>query len=681
MTSSLEILKKSYLQVHDKAYNYKAIRVNPSEWTENNVYLTGDISRHQGYFKYDLSPYSREIIDCLSPNDPTQMCAVMKCAQSGITQGVIIPGICYIISENPAPILFMAGDKELARNSVRTRLDPVIQNAGLQDLIRPNVIRKKNQRTGDTDHSKEFAGGQLIVEGAQNSDKLRQFSVKYIFADDWEAAPYSDKDEGAIRNLLEARATSYGNMAKIFYISTPAVKQTSNIEPVYLMGDQRKWNWECPHCKKYIPIEWRLKLDGNKFAGLKWKLNDSGELIEDSIHYECQLCGGKIFENQKYQLNLKGKWIPTAKPVRPYYRSYHINALTLLPGFTSWADLIYQWMEANPSSGIVDVEKLKSFLNIRLGQTWEESGESPRVNELMKNTCTYSPGIVSDITCEDDENGQIIMLTLAADLNGIMEQGNEDVRLDWEIVAHSATGATYSVDHGSIGTFKRERDKSKLEKSTDADREKWTYSHGVKNSVWPELEYLMNKEWDCESGNKKKILITCIDTGHFTNNANTFIKTYSGGGFIYGVKGITENDYRRIQKDTPVVKPSREQSKLYLLEVNLIKDELASLMKLRKGNDGYQPPGFMNFPQPENGKYTMSSFFIHYEGEVRVEEKRGEQVIGFQWKKKNNQSLNHFWDVRIYNLAARHIWVDLYRRSDPKNKYIQSWADFVEAIS
>lgn len=679
METAVEIMEKAYLGIHERIYNYKTVKQSPSVWTEEHVKLSSDVSRYQGPFRYSRSPYSREIIDCLDPTSPVETVAVMKCAQSGLTQGVIIPGICYIISENPGPILFMAGDKELGKNSIETRLDPIIESAGITHLIRPNVIRKRNQRTGDTSTGKEFAGGQLIMQGTKNADKMRQFSVKYIFADDWEAAPRDDKKEGSTQNLVEGRATSYGNTAKKFYISTPAVKQTSNIEPIYEKGDQRKWHWECPHCETYIPVEWRVERDDKTYGGIKYELDKSGHLIEESVHYECQLCRGRINYNQKHTLNQTGKWIPTAVPSRPQIRSYYLNALIIPPGFTSWVDLVYQWLDANPMNGVVDVGKLKTFLNIRLGQTWVEEGSTPRVNELMKNTCKYSPGIVPDITSVEQGNGPIIMLTLSCDLNGIMEDKNHDVRLDWELLAHARSGATYSVDHGSIGTFKRTRDKTELEKRTDGDREKWTYSHQHKNSVWPEFEKLMRKQWPTESGERTMgVLVTLVDTGFFTRLAFVFIESIKDM-FIFGIKGETSTDFRKLRKDTSPVKQSREHKFLYLLEVNQLKDELSEYIKLREGNDGYQPPGFMNFPQPEGGKYTMTSYFQHYEGERRVEEIKDGNVIGFKWEKKNNQSLNHYWDVRVYNLAAKYIFLDLFVKSE-KNLRSITWPEYVEYL-
>ena len=685
LTDGTAIWQEIYQEMHDDIYGYKITKPVPSKWVEETIYLTKDVSRFSGYFDYDISPYTKEVINRLDPADATRVIAVMKCAQSGFTQGVIIPGMLYIIAENPASMLFMAGDKELAKNSIRTRFDPVAQSSRLQHYIRPNVVRKKNQRTGDTDFSKEYAGGNLIVEGTQNADKMRQFSVKTVFADDWEAAPRADKKEGNVRKLIEGRQTSFGNLAKTYYISTPAIEQTSNIEPVFLLGDQRKWHWKCPHCKTRIPVEWRTPAlwsdKENEWGGIKWELDQNKRLIRDSVHYCCQACGGKIRESSKYDLNLKGKWKPTAKPYFDYYVSYEMNAIIIPPGFVTWVDLVQEWLEANPPGGKVDADKLKVFNNIRLGKTWRELGETPKVMQIMKNAGEYPIGVVPDKACDVDGNKEIIMLTLACDLNGVMNEVVEDVRLDWELLAHTLTGATYSVEHGSIGTFKRARDKTKREKERDSNRIKWTYTHGAVNSVWPEFDKLITKHWPTQSGGTMQVAITAIDTGFFTRLAKDFVDLYEfEDNIVVGIKGDTDLHYRRINKDTPRVRRSREANNLYLVEVNQIKDELAAFMKLRVGADGYQPENFMNFPQSSGGLYALKGYFEHYEGEKRTEVVEKEQVVGFHWVKKHSQSLNHFWDVRVYNEACKDIYLDMVKRSDPKLKNI-TWGEFCHMIA
>src|SRR5690606_3208885 len=157
------------------------------------------------------------------------------------------------------------------------------------------------------------------------------------------------------------------------------------------------------------------------------------------------------------------------------------------------------------------------------GLPFEEKGEAIKIMKLMENSREYSVGLVPDLMSEADGNGEIVLITLAADLGGIMNDETEDVRIDWEIVAHAANGATYSINHGSCGTFKRIRTKSKAEEELDYQRVKWTYMHGMKYSVWPLLEEVIKQELPSQSGQSYFIKLSLIDTGHFTKQAYQFI--------------------------------------------------------------------------------------------------------------------------------------------------------------
>lgn len=669
-------------QFNQKLYNFKTVKDLPSDWVEKNIILPKEVSRFNGKMSYDLSPYAREIIDCLHPANPTRMVSVMKSAQSGITQGVIVPGMAYIISENPDNFLFTAGDKDLAKKTIRERFDNIMQASGLKHLIRPNTIRAKGQRSGDTDLSKEFAGGSAIIEGTNNAGKFRFFSVKTVFMDDFDAAPKSDKTEGSIRKIVDGRQTSYGNLAKTFYISTPTVTQTSNINDVYLQGDQRKWHWLCPSCGKWMVTDFQIKTGSGKYAGIVWELDEDKNLIEDSVKYCCPHCSHKINQKEKYDLNLKGKWIPTAKPVDKYYRSYYMNSLIIPPGFIGWVDLVKEFLEANPPNGRPNIDLLKVFNNVRLGLPFEEKGEAPKIMQLMKNTREYQVGAVPDVTSQADGNGDIVLITLAADLGGIMkpDEGIEDVRIDWEILAYAENGVSYSVNQGAIGTFKRKHTKSQKDIDSDARRVKYTYMHGHQNSVWQYLEEIIKGDLKGESGEDYMISLSIIDTGHFTRYANQFISMFDNNNPVYGIKGKAESNFRKLEKDTPAIKKSRESHKLYIAEVEQLKDELASYMKLRQSDDGSQPEGFMNFPEPSGGKYTMKNYFKHFESEQRKEVIENGEVIGFKWDKKSSLIENHFWDVRIYNLAARYIYIDMIKKSDPSKYRNLTWADYVSLI-
>lgn len=682
-----ELVTKNVRKIQSKIYDFSMKTLPPSEWSERNLILSSE-SKFSGMFSYNRSPYTKEVVDNMRPNSGVEITAVMKCSQSGYTQSVVIPCMVYHVAESPTNVMFLSSSDKMVQNTIRGRFDTVMESSGLSSLLKTSSVKKANQRTGDTDFKKEYTGGTMI-NATYNASNLRFHSVEVVVADEYDDAPKTDKKEGSIFDLIKARTKSYADTRRLAFISSPTTKGISNIEHVYNMGDKRQWNWECPHCNTYIPILWRIEKEDGTFAGIKWELDDSDKLIEDSVHYECQNCGGKIQYKSKYTLNLTGKWIPTAVPEHPSYRSYLFNALCNPPGFESWIDLVRQWMKACPKNEPIDIDALKVFTNTQLGELWEDRGTTPRAIGLMNNVGQYEVGRVPDKTCELEGNGKIALISLSADLGGIMDMVNgiEDVRLDWEILAHTSNGQTYSINHGSIGTFKRSRWRDKKDKANESNREQFTFNHGLPNSVWNEFKEIMytplqgesikKENGEIEEGMYYDIEITLVDTGHFTKLANNFITSIKDRK-IFGVKGKGDEVFK-VDKNTSLIKHSQEnKSLLYILEVEMFKEKLAANMNLVCGTDGTQPSGYMNFPQPSEGKYNLKNYFSHFESEHRVPVLKNGQEIGYKWKKKRED--NHFWDCRVYGLASCEIYIADLKRENPKNRDL-TWNLFCDMIN
>ena len=662
-----ELFKQNIRRIQDKIYDFDMRTKVISEWSEENIYLTSE-SKFAGLLSFKRSPYAVEVVNNMMPNSGIELTGIMKCSQSGFTQCLAIPCMVYHAAESPTNQMFVTSSETLIRNTIRGRFDTVMEGKTLKGIIKSTSTKKANQRTGDTDFKKEYTGGSLI-NITYKPTNLRFHSVEVVVCDEYDDAPKIDKKEGSIFDLVMARTKSYADTRRLAFLSSPTTKGISNIEGVYNMGDKRKWNWECPHCKTYIPILWRIDREDGTFGGIKWELDENDELIEKSVHYECQSCRGRIDYKMKYPLNLTGKWVPTAVPKKPTYRSYSFNALCNPPGFESWVDLVRYWIEACPKGQPVNIEKLKVFTNTQLGELWEDRGTTPRMTALMGNVRNYDVGVIPDKTCAEDGNGKIALITLVCDLGGVMDLVNniEDVRLDWEIVAHSTNGQTYSIDHGSIGTFKRSKQTSKKERDKDSDRERWTFKEGVPNSVWPIFKEQIYRSLINESGEYCDIDLTIVDTGHFTKLSYNFIQSITDRN-IYGVKGKgIEESFTKIGGNTSLIKHSNEnKGLLYILDVNTLKDNLSSNMALTEGTDGTQPRGFMNFPQPSDGKYNKNNFFDHYESEHRVPDLKNGVEVGFVWKKKREN--NHFWDVAVYTLASREIFIADWKLYHPKDR-------------
>lgn len=687
-----EAWKGTLRDINSDIFKHSMVKPLPSVWVEANIILPSNTSKMSGPFSYDWTPYWREPVNHLHETSPVRYVSILKSVQCGCTASVVIPGLLYLIAVDPTNMAFTAGDLQLAKKTIEERLDTILRESHLDDLIRPHAVKKGNQRTGDTAASKEFAGGTLTIGGTGSATFFRYWSAQIGFIDDFETAPRDIQGEGGVRSLMDGRQNSYGSSAKTYFISTPNITGTSNINDQYLLGTQKKWNWPCWNCGAFMRMDWSMKLEDGSFAGMIWRLDTKNHLIKESVAFRCPHCGEVTQEKEKYDLNKHGIWISTVtEPVEELHESYSMNAIIQPPGFTGWVALVQKWLAANPFGQKPIVGLLKPFMNLQLGLPFEEFGKEVNVSKLMENTRKYLPGVIPDKTCRDDGNGEIIMITMSCDLNGLVD----DARLDWEILAHSQTGATYSINHGSIGTFMRTRDKNAADKLEDETRMKWTYSHNsvtiydgnrVNNSVWNELEEVIKAIYPAEADTDgRDIKITVIDTGFFEKLVMEFIvRMQDEGYFVYGVKGRVERPYRLLLKDTKsVVRSSEKPKQLYIIEVDQIKDELSQFMDLREGEDGAsQPGGFMNYPEPNDGKYTMNDYFKHYEGERRTEVKEKgnpEKIIGYKWEKKHSMSQNHFWDVRVYNLAAPLVYLDLVRQSDPKYK-LYSWEDFVAEL-
>jgi phage terminase large subunit GpA-like protein len=642
----------------------------PADWSEKHRFLTTDVSSRPGPHRYDYTPYMREIINCLSPEHPSRIVAIQKGAQVGTSLNLIESGIGWIISQCPGNILFLTGHADLAEESMNQRIDAMIDSCGLRPMIRPNVLRTKNQRTGDTNKSKEFPGGWLIAGSGSNHKLLRQRSARYGFFDDFDAVKQSSVQAGDTRKLFEQRFAAYYDKMKIIYSSSPELKSTSNIEPVYLLGDQRKYNIPCQCCGEYIPLVWNMEIAGTKeTAGITWKVDNHGVLIPGSVGYVCQMCGGFFDDGNKYEFNLQGEWRPTATPSEAGYYSYHISSLYAPPGMYDWEFYTRQFMEANPPSGRKE-NLYKTFVNVCLGETYEHKGAAPDANQVQAKTREYQIGVIPEWMSEKDGNGKIIMLTCACDLNGT----EQDARLDYEIVAWSESGSSYSIKHGSIGTFIPRESQHTLK----IDRERWTYEHYKSRSVWTELEKVITEVFSTDTGRKMKILVTGIDCGHYTNHAYAFVDGTTAQGVI-GIKGDKEEKYRKYKQDMALFKPAKERGKLYLLDVNYIKDLVADCIKLewtpRDGVD--QPPGYMNFPQSSGGLYSFNGYFKHYEAEHRTDDVKDGTIVGTRWVKKGTNEQNHFWDCYVYGFALKEMWAAMVLK---EAKLKGTWSDYVAYV-
>lgn len=641
--------------------------VKPSLWANQNIKMGKPFP---GPLSYDRTPYTREIIDCYAPDHPARKIAVMKGAQIGLSASVIIPLLCWIIAQQPGNTYFTVGAPDLIDKAME-KLDLAIDRAGLRSLIKAQTNRNRNQRTGDTNKRKDFMDGYINITTPNNHKEWRDVSLKYGLFDDWEAARSASKESGDTRLLVEQRFAAYMDVCKIAYISTPERKEGSNIEAAYLLGDQRRYHVHCPHCASAIVWEWTVNDDeGKVIGGITWKVDNHQHIIPKTVGYICQECGNFFTDKNKMDYLQSGLWIPSAVPSEEDFYSYQISSLYAPLGMYDWKHYIQNWLNMHPVDGARKENEYKTFVNVVLGLTYEEEVTEVKATAIQRNTRDYEVMTVPEKMSIADGNGRIVLLTLGSDMNG----REDDARLDWEIVAHAENGATYSVAHGSIGTF------IPLEGTMayKADRVKWTYKHGQQHSVWEKFYALCGSVIRSDNDSDLPLAIATLDSGHYTDHAYTAVAVARNMGMnVVAIKGDKEDQQYKHGLDVKMAKPGQQHPNLFILQVGLYKDNLARYMQMEWDIQANQPPYFMNFPTPSEGQYGFANFFEHFESEVKKLVKNRDGVSVYRWEKKTTRHQNHMWDCRVYNLAA--IDILLYQLSVAMKKKM-TWQDWLELI-
>lgn len=643
MTS--EDLEKAKRLLNDS--NVMLSTITPSQWAEKNLIMRGAMP---GRLNLDATtPYAREILDSFSPFEPYTDIVFMGGAQICKTSVIILGLIGYMIENYPCNTAMTVGYKDLMKEAMGN-IDQMLADSNLKRLIRSNSSRKRKTLSGDTDQIKEFPNGYLKLSPASEARIWRQNNYKLTICDDIEAAKGISKSAGSIVDLVGKRTATYGDSAKRAWISSPELESNSIIYNLYKQGDGRLYHIECPCCGEMIDLLWNHTNEEGEECGIVWKVDSADRLIEKSVMYICQKCGNSFKENLKPELMKYGKWIPTLTPISPKFRSYQMNSFYSPIGMASWTSYVYTWLSIH-ADGQRDESRYQTFRNTTEGLPYKPNLEELDSKELQKNQCKYEPFTVPETLSIKHGNGSIIMLTLACDLAG----RDDDARLDWEIVAWCENESSYSIAHGSIGTFERGGHKI----NNRPDREVKSYGVADVNNVWKPLLKLINGKYKSDNGKEFGITCTVIDSGFFTQHVYSFIKS-TGRDNIYAVKGKGKGNYSRYSAVFPIAKGS-EFNSLYTIVIGNIKDRIASYMTLKYDETGHgvQQPNFMNYPESVNGMYSYKDFFIQYESEERVAVNEGKSIDNYIWQKKYGRNDNHFWDVRVYGIAAKLIYTML----------------------
>lgn len=323
----------------------KPMRV--SEWAARYRVLSSKASQEPGPWRNERNPLLVEIMDCFSARSPVHDVVARLPIQFGKSE-IEVNVLGYTMTENPMPIL-VALPAEVSMNKwIDQKLNPLIEETpAVQAVLTSLSSREASNRRS----FKDYHGGQLYIEHAGAPVRLKSTSAGLLLADEFSSFATLLKSGDDPSELLDGRTSAFPSKYKRLKVGTPEVAGRCRISELYDKSDRRRWYVPCPDCGHHQPLEW---------SGLHWNEETT------QAWYVCRECGVVIDEHHKPTMIARGQWVPENPDAS--IRGYHANALYYPLGLgPRWAELARMWREAQG-----DPAKLKTFVNDRLAEPWED---------------------------------------------------------------------------------------------------------------------------------------------------------------------------------------------------------------------------------------------------------------------------------------------------------------------
>jgi terminase, large subunit len=600
--------------------------MSPSEWAEKKRYLPPSSTSMPGYYRFDVAPYMREIIDCMSPESDVRHVTIMKGVQVGATTLLENTIGYYIDIVKTAPMMLVTADAELAKLRIEGFVVPMLKHSGLDHLVR-SLDEQNPRKTGRTDKKYEWEGGGFLIPlGAVNANKLRSIPIQVLLRDEIDGWAHNVGKDGDPVKLSEDRTAAYEASRKIFDCSTPLIKGQSKIDRLFEAGDQRRYFVRCLRCGFPQVLRWRRtdEQTGQK-SGIVWDTAE-GRLVEGSVRYVCESCGHGHTNADKTKLFARenAEWRATAEPEIAHHRSYHLSALYSPVGMQTWEASAQKWIEAwdDANNRPRDNLRLQVFYNNVLGEAFELRGTKLRFDVVSTHRRhVYRFGEVPNAWCREFCGSPVLLVTMAVDVH---------------------------IDNLAVAVMGWCRDRRPVL------LDYWRFRGETENvddeNSWGKLrDVIENKEYVAADGARYRVLLTLIDCGYLPDQVFRIVDLYSAG--VYAVRGRDAPPKSSPYKEFWQTTNATTGQIVWSASVDMYKDRWSAALKRQWDGQSVQPEGHFNAPLDATDAQLKELTVETRREKVDVETNRR---LGFGWHRPSGAD-NELWDLLVYNNVALDI--------------------------
>jgi phage terminase large subunit GpA-like protein len=541
--------------------------------------------------RWKCLPYQRGILDAISDHHNERI-TWMKSKRVGYTK-CFCAAIGYYIEHDPAPILVVQPTIDDAQKHSKEDIAPMLRDI---PILRQLVAEPRTRDTSNTILNKEFRGGSLMIIGANSARGFRRTSRRIVIFDEVDGYPTSAGTEGDPIELGIGRTEYYHNR-KILAGSTPDLAGYSVIERLFAEGDQRRRYLPCPHCGAFQTL---------KFPNLKWPEGKPQLAV-----LQCEANGCTIEHRHKRAMDEAGEWraeAPGNFTEHNRHASFHLWAGYSYSPNATWAHLAVEHVRAVRGGPMT----LKVFVNQTLGETWQDRGEAPAWEPLMRRRERYAIGTVPR---------GALLLTAGVDV--------QKDRVVVEVVGWGRGKTSWSIDYLML-----------LGDTADLDK-----------GPWSQLDALLTRQFPHANGQTHLTITTlAVDSGYATQTVYGWARKHPRQRVV-AIKGMGGATGPLVGGPTAIEYNTRGKRirRGYLVWPvcgGTGKTELYGWLRLEAPPDGtIPPPGYCHFP--EYGE----EYFRELTAEQLVPTKTRKGFVRMEWSLIAGRR-NDVLDARIYARVA-----------------------------
>ncbi|ENK1647781.1 phage terminase large subunit family protein [Salmonella enterica] len=347
------------------------------QWADEYYYLPKESSYTPG--KWETLPFQVAIMNAMG-YELIRVVNLIKSARVGYTKMLLGVEGYFIEHKSRNSLLFQPTDSS-AEDFMKSHVESTIRDVPVLLELAPWFGRKHRDNTLTL---KRFSSGVgFWCLGGAAAKNYREKSVDVVCYDELSSFEPDVEKEGS-PTLLGDKRIEGSVWPKSIRGSTPKVKGSCQIEKAANESAHfMRFHVPCPHCGE----EQYLKFgDGSTPFGLKWE-----ESKPETVYYLCEHNGCVIRQSELDQK--AGRWIcdntgmwtrdglayfsASGEEVPPP-RSITFHIWTAYSPFTTWIQIVYDWLDA-----LKDPNGVKTFINTTLGEPYEEAVAEKLSHELL----------------------------------------------------------------------------------------------------------------------------------------------------------------------------------------------------------------------------------------------------------------------------------------------------------